>query len=533
MRKKDKEKVLALVKERVCYDIIQDAEIEDEATKRDVESILGETIFLELARLDREKKTSSRLREHKKLIQRRKRLFKIDAREQREMLADFVDEFASEVIGNFNENVYLLATKVLPLGLSTLLNAMSPRQFLKSLPAGLPKLDQRIICNGAVAHVQKLNKIGTLIYAPTHLSNLDSIIIGYGLYRCDLPPATYGAGINLFSNPMMSYFMNNLGAYKVDRKKKNSLYKRVLKEYATITMELGYPNLFFPGGTRSRSGEVEKKLKLGLLGCGLTAYINNLKTNKPKPKNYIVPLNLSYQLTLEAENLVNDALKESGKSRSIITDDEFAKPKRVLDFVQNIFDLDARIYMTMGEPIDCFGNFVNERGESIDKAGRVIDIRRYVINRDGEPLNDPQRDQEYTRLLGDILLAAYHRHNTIMSTQLLARVVFDLMRERHTGDLYRFLREARLDDEGLEFAEVEVRLSDYYGLLSKLADRGEVRLDERLVSLSPHGRVMNGLKHLAIYHTNPVLEKRGDKIFVTDAKLLYYYRNRVKNYELN
>ena len=41
---------------------------------------------------------------------------------------------------------------------------------------------------------------------------------------------------------------------------------------------------------------------------------------------FIVPATLSFQLVLEAETLIDDFLKEVGKSRYIITDDEFASP---------------------------------------------------------------------------------------------------------------------------------------------------------------------------------------------------------------
>ena len=111
--------------------------------------------------------------------------------------------------------------------------------------------------------------------------------------------------------------MQNLGAYKVDRKKKAALYKEVLKEYATCSIEMGYHNLFFPGGTRSRSGAVEARLKKGLLGTSVTAYANALKDGRPRPNVYIVPCTLSYKLVLEAETLIDDHLKAVGKSRFI------------------------------------------------------------------------------------------------------------------------------------------------------------------------------------------------------------------------
>ena len=93
----------------------------------------------------------------------------------------------------------------------------------------------------------------TMVYVPTHLSNLDSILFGYALMAAGLPPATYGAGKNLFTNPLLSFFMHNLGAYRVDRRLRYGVYKDVLKAYSGVLLERGYHSLFFPGGTRSRS----------------------------------------------------------------------------------------------------------------------------------------------------------------------------------------------------------------------------------------------------------------------------------------
>ncbi len=45
----------------------------------------------------------------------------------------------------------------------------------------------------------------------------------------------------------------------------------MLKAYSCVILERGYHSLFFPGGTRSRSGAVERRLKLGLAGTGVEA----------------------------------------------------------------------------------------------------------------------------------------------------------------------------------------------------------------------------------------------------------------------
>ena len=139
----------------------------------------------------------------------------------------------------------------------------------------------------ATGEIQELDLVracaerGTIVVTPTHSSNMDSPAMGFGMLRAGLPPVTYGAGKNLFSNPFISFFMRNLGAYRVDRRLKFELYKDVLKEYSTVLLEHGYHSLFFPGGTRCRSNIIEKHLKLGLLGTTVTAYKNSVREGAP------------------------------------------------------------------------------------------------------------------------------------------------------------------------------------------------------------------------------------------------------------
>src|SRR5262249_794305 len=191
------------------------------------------------------------------------------------------------------------------------------------------------------------------------------------------------------------------------------------------------------------SGIVEKKLKLGLLGCGLRAYVNNLRAHKQKPNIYVIPVAISYDLVLEAETLIDDHLKEQGQSRYIITDDEFSQPSRVIDFMKRILEPDQRINLPPPPALDPFGNRVRRDGTSIDDRGRPVDISRYVVDAKGEPVHARERDEEYTRELGARLVDAFHRGNTVKASHLLSWVVWEELRRANPGfDLYRFLRGA-------------------------------------------------------------------------------------------
>jgi glycerol-3-phosphate O-acyltransferase len=466
-------------------------------------------------------------------------------RELLSMLRRITRRYAEEICGKFDERVYDAVTRAGEPLMGLLLNAFSPKRLVEGLAEGLPTafsgggipslptVERSIVVQGATQTLHRLRERGTIILVPTHVSHMDSIAVGWALWKMGLPPFLYGAGLNLFSNPVLGFFMRNLGAYTVDRRKTDPLYKSVLKEYAQATLESGYDNIFFPGGTRSRAGALERKLKLGLLGTGVGAYTQNLleKKRPGRERVFIVPATLSFQLVLEAETLIDDFLQEQGKSRYIITDDEAAKPRKVVDFFTQLFSLDSKIYFTVGQPIDPFGNDVDDDGNSLDGGGRVIDPARYVM-RDGDVTVDAQRDAEFTTEVGERLVQAYAKDTVIQSTHICAHAALLLLRQKNPQtDLMRLLRAGgRVDDIPLSdlYIEVERQLTELRGV----ASRGGVRLGPSVSSGSADDVVADALRHFACYHTRAALERRGDRVFSAERGLLFYYSNRLEGFRL-
>ncbi|MBI5507431.1 MAG: 1-acyl-sn-glycerol-3-phosphate acyltransferase [Deltaproteobacteria bacterium] len=517
MLPKDKERVLVEIVERVL------SAYHDGAA---VERAIYDTLYEERRRLETE-------RDRKEAARQRAFYDRIysDANGaapevQRRLLKEIVRAFAAEVAGHFDPRIYAAATRLIPPALSVLLNAASPLRLLTAATTGFANLEDQLRVEGEVETLQHLATLGTTVLVPTHLSNLDSIVIGYALHRMGLPPYIYGAGLNLFHNKLIGFFMHHLGAYKVDRRKKALLYKDVLKTYAGCTLEAGYHNLFFPGGTRSRNGGVENHLKLGLLGMGLSAYVHNLAAGKAKPDIFVVPCTLNYQLVLEAETLIDDHLKEVGKSRYIIEDDEFSKPRRILDFIEKLLSLNSRIHLVISRPLDVFGNEVDDDGHSKDSRGRRLDRTRYVA-RDGGVGLDPQRDAEYTHELADSVRKAYRRDTLVSSTHALAYTVFRLLRARNPEvDLYKLLRTGGKETS---FSAIEVyeRLERLLDQLRRLAADGRLWLDDTLAKKDTVAVANDALAHLMSYHRHPAVVRRGDRLFHEDRNLLLYYHNRL------
>jgi glycerol-3-phosphate O-acyltransferase len=526
MRQEDQEKILTELRSRVLHAISNNAT----AGKIRLDEVLADSIYHEQRRLREEKDSRTRNDDTAFWRKARTEMQRANDRTLLNLLGQAVDRYGSEIAGYFDMRVYEMVTRVGEPALGLLLNAMSPKRLVKDL-GHLPGLSDALVVQGETEHLRRLHELGTVICVPTHVSNMDSIIVGYALYKLGLPPFIYGAGLNLFSNPLIGYFMRNLGAYTVDRKKQDPLYKEALKEYATLTLEYGYDNIFFPGGTRCRSGAVEKRLKLGLLGTGISAYVNNLKRKKNNPKVFIVPATISYELVLEAETLIDDFLKDVGKSRYIITDDEFSKPQRVVDFTRQLFSLDSKIFFTVSRGMDPFGNPVDDNGESLDPCGRRVDTSRYVM-RNGEPTIVEQRDAEYTKEVGGHITEAYFRDNVVQSTHITARAIMTLLRRQNPGtDPIRLIRAGgeRDDVELLAvYQEVERLLTELRGL----ASRGGIRLGAVATSRAAEEVVTDGLRHFEIYHKTPAAQRRGDRVFPTDRSLLLYYQNRLEGYRL-
>ena len=508
----DREKLLSEVERRVVARKILEAK---PSTDSSLEYVLNDVAFCEIRRHEasKQREAADRWRDLSR------RLLGMSEEDKQQELRELVRHYGKDIVGNFDPRVYKFATGIGP----RLLNfVFSPIGSVREGVSSLTGLDARIHADGETDLVRQCAERGTIVVTPTHSSNMDSPAIGLALTRAGLPPTTYGAGKNLFTNPFISFFMRNLGAYRVDRRLKFELYKDVLKEYSTVLLEHGYHSLFFPGGTRCRSNIVEKHLKLGLLGTTVTAYKNSVREGAPNKRIYIVPATINYRLVLEAETLIDDYLAETGKNRYIITDDEFSRLGRITEFFRKILAHEGSVIVRFGRPLDVFGNDINDDGESIDRAGRVVDPASYVRGPDGEVSDDDQRDAEYTRALGRRLAAAYPRLTVLHSTQLVARAVYDVLARLHgTRDVYRLMR---LPDSAVPVAHV---IDEIGKLRARLHAHPEWGAEHPAYTAQTAEEKLDDAVHgLSTYHTRAAIRRTGESIAVTDVKLLYYYQNR-------
>lgn len=494
-----------------------------------IEEIIYETVYHEESRLARAETDPRTDADRKFLALLRRQITHSSGEGRARLVESIVRRYTEQISGHFDAHVYQIATRVVPPTLSAVLRGFHrPEHPFRAL---FMDVDDRIVVDGETEALRVLSKIGTVVLAPTHVSNLDSVVLGSTIYRLGLPPFAYGAGLNLFTNSVMGFFMRNLGAYTVDRQKSDPLYRDTLKEYVTTLLAQGQHNLFFPGGTRSRSGAIETRLKLGLLGTAPVGFRRALETGSARARIFVVPCTLTYPLVLEASALVEDYLRAEGGAHYVDVRDESDRPRLWLDFLGGLLELDQRVYVTMGRALDVVGNPVDEAGASLDPAGHPIDPTDY-FREEGELTADDARDAAYTQLLAGKLLSAYRRDNLVLPTAVSAFVVLALLhRQRPQPDLFRFLREIAPDasvDVALVLSELGTALRELRGL----AMDESIRLHELLWRASPDEILSDALRTFGTYHTVPVLERRAARIAIGDVKLLFYYSNRLAGYGL-
>ena len=446
-----------------------------------------------------------------------------------EILKQIIHRYAEEIVGTFRIPTFRFARRFLTVFFNRLLNTFAGRNWHR-IWGSKYRLYDRLLVKGEVEKLRALTKKGTVIVVPTHFSNLDSILIGYILDAIvGMPSFFYGAGLNLYNTGYTAYFMNRLGAYRIDRRKKNSIYLETLKAMSNLAIQKGTNSLFFPGGTRSRSGALETKLKMGLMGTAVEAQRAMYQQGKEE-KVFIVPLILNYHFVLEAKFLIEQHLKKVGKEQYIQSRDEFTSLRKHFRFISSLFSETNEIMLSVGKPMDVLGNFVEADGTSKDQYNRVIDVKEYFISK-GKITQDLQREAEYTKILAEKIVESYHKDNIVLSSHLVAFAAFNILKQQNPQlDLFGILR---LPVEDYYFPEdvLENVVRDLQKALLKMEKEGLVKLSEPIRGTTK-GLIRDGLHHLGTYHAaKPLLLKNG-QIVSESFKVLFYYHNRLENYNL-
>ncbi len=536
--------LIAKKREKILQETISEAVLEFNKVNPTLSSLreqLQKTLYLERIRLKSEAWEVDPEDEQEFWSKIKKNLLKADPKLvdedisknlHQELLQDIMSRYANEMIGDFNPNMFWLARQLLVRIFARLFN--SHFGGFKGLFNPQEKLKDKLVVAGPVARLRDLVTKGTVILVPTHFSNLDSAIIGFGMDYIGMPAFQYGAGLNLFNSKIFSFFAGSLGAYKLDRRKKNPIYLETLKSFSKTNVLAGAHTIFFPGGTRSRAGNIETDLKLGLLGTVIAAQRIHHEKNPSNlaPKIFVVPLTISYHFVLEASSLIEDQLRRTGKEQYLVHEVATPAGKGIWKFFWETFSKSTDITLSLGEPMDVFGNALDDDGNSLDSRGNQIEIRNYFVNK-GELKEDDQREMIYTQMLGDKIVEGFFKNNVVYSSHLVSFVAFELLNKKlNYPDIFTLMRIPEEDRE-INWDDFKMYIKKVIDELYVLNNKNQIKLSQHMTTKELDEIIALGIENVCLYHPNlPIMRTKNGNVSSEDLKLLYYYHNRLLGYGL-
>jgi 1-acyl-sn-glycerol-3-phosphate acyltransferase len=107
---------------------------------------------------------------------------------------------------------------------------------------------------------ENVPKSGPVILASNHISYLDPMVIGCGIWR----PCAFMAKEQLFRHRLLGWFITKVNSFPV---KRGTGDRAALKRSEEV-LEKGMPLVIFPEGTRSETGDLQEPE----MGVGMIAY---------------------------------------------------------------------------------------------------------------------------------------------------------------------------------------------------------------------------------------------------------------------
>jgi len=295
-----------------------------------------------------------------------------------------------------------------------------------------------------------------------------------------------------------------------------------------LALQWGCHSLFYPGGTRSRSGAIEQQLKLGLLGTAFEAQRRNYQAQgRTARKLFVVPVVLNYHCVLEAPHLIKNHLAAQGLDSA-----QVSSSHKLLKRATNFFTKDSSLFVSIGQAMDLLGNTVDEAGNSCDAQGVYVDTYQQFLDEETAMVAGKQYEN-HTKLLGKSIVKAYYKTNCVLTSHLVAFSAFVLMKQQHAGLSFQALLLLPPEKLVIPYATLEHTFAQLRAVILKLHQAGEVQMEPVLQTESLATMVQQGLTNLGLYHIRrPLLQNQAGDITTQDLSLLLYYHNKLQGYDL-
>jgi glycerol-3-phosphate O-acyltransferase len=187
-----------------------------------------------------------------------------------------------------------------------------------------------------VAKLRELGRNASLVFVPSHQSNVDHLVMFHALNDAGFAPPFTAAGINLSFWPV-SRLLRGTGAFFIRRSGEDPVYREALRAFVAYLLQRHFHLEFFIEGTRTRTG------KLLPPRYGMLRYAAEAGGEPGASDVWFVPTSLTYDQVLEVGDYVRQQLgaeRERESLRFVLRQIRRARRQRL-----------GRIYLRFAEPL--------------------------------------------------------------------------------------------------------------------------------------------------------------------------------------
>ena len=188
----------------------------------------------------------------------------------------------------------------------------------------------------AFREISTLGQTSSLVFLPSHKSNLDHLVLQYVLWENDAPPNHTAGGINMNFFPI-GPIIRRTGVFFIRRTfRDNPVYKFVLRSYIDYLIANRFPLEWYLEGGRSRSG------KLLPPRFGMLTYVADSFRRGKAEDVYLVPTSIIYD---QIQDVGSYAAEQLGRAKEKESFGWFLKS------VRSLRRRYGNIHVRFGEPL--------------------------------------------------------------------------------------------------------------------------------------------------------------------------------------